>query len=193
MKIVFASNNAHKTREIQQIVGSKHQIVSLAEIGIHEDIPEPYETLQENALAKALFVHQRTGLAAFADDTGLEVWALGGAPGVYSARYAGEEKSPEANMAKLLREMDGQQDRAAQFRTVIAWIDAQGQQQLFEGAVAGRILQARQGDEGFGYDPIFAAEGHTRSFAQLSADEKNAISHRGIATRKFVDFLSQKQ
>jgi XTP/dITP diphosphohydrolase len=192
MKIVFASNNAHKVREIQQIVGDAHQIVTLAEIGILDDIPEPFETLEENAMAKASFVFERTGLCTFADDTGLEVSALGGAPGVYSARYAGEAKDPLANMAKLLHELHGNPQRNAQFRTVIAWL-APGEAQYFEGVVEGVILNAATGTGGFGYDPIFAPEGRPESFAELGAEEKNKISHRGRAVQKFVDFLRARK
>ena len=190
MKIVFASNNEHKVRELQQIVGTHHQLISLAEIGITEDIPEPYETLEENALAKAQFVFQRTGFAAFADDTGLEVNALNGQPGVYSARYAGPQRNANDNMKKLLQSLENQEDRSAQFRTVIAWGNPQGENQLFEGIVRGEILHAPIGHEGFGYDPIFCPETYTESFAQLSASQKNSISHRGRAVQKFIQFLN---
>lgn len=188
MKIVFASNNRHKIREIQDIVGSTHQIIAMADMGITDDIPEPYETFEENARAKAEYVHKRTGLAAFADDSGLEVDALDGAPGVYSARYAGPAKSDEANNAKLLGALRNTQNRKAQFRTVIAFA-YRGEYRYFEGVVKGEILEKPIGTQGFGYDPLFKPEGYELSFAQLSMAEKSSISHRGRAVRHFIDHL----
>ncbi len=190
MKIVFATNNTNKAREIQQIVGNRHEIVTLAEIGITEDIPEPYETLEENAMAKAKYVWERKQLAVFADDTGLEVEALNGAPGVYSARYAGEDKNSAANIAKLIQELKSKENRKAQFRTVIAFI-SEGQEYYFEGVVEGKIGNVARGTDGFGYDPVFYPENLPTTFAEMPADAKNEISHRGRAVRKFIDHLKQ--
>lgn len=190
MKIVFATNNKNKAKEIQQIVGTQHQIVSLADIGITEDIPEPYETLEENAMAKAEYVWQRKQLPVFGDDTGLEVEALDGAPGVYSARYAGSAKNSEDNMQKLLQELSSKNNRKARFRTVVACI-VDGKKHYFEGIVDGEIATNKQGEDGFGYDPIFLPEGLATSFAEMDADAKNEISHRGRAMRKLIDFIKQ--
>ena len=188
MKIVFATNNAHKLREVQQTVGDKFEIVSLRECGVVEDIPENEPTLEGNALAKARYIYSRTGLSCFADDTGLEVEALGGAPGVRSARYAGDEHNFDANNALLLKNLEGESNRKARFRTVIALILG-GKEYLFEGIVEGTIIDHMSGTEGFGYDPMFVPEGETRTFAEMSAEEKNAISHRGRAVQKLVEFL----
>ena len=188
MKIVFATNNAHKLREVQQTVGDKFEIVSLRECGVVEDIPENEPTLEGNALAKARYIYSRTGLSCFADDTGLEVDALGGEPGVRSARYATDGHDDEANKRLLLERMDGKENRGAQFRTAMALI-LDGEEYLFEGVVRGEILTQECGDGGFGYDPLFAPEGHSESFAEMSAEEKNAISHRGRAVRKLAEFL----
>lgn len=190
MKLVFATNNAHKLREVQQTVGEEFEIVSLKECGITEDIPENEPTLEGNAMSKARYIYSRTGLSCFADDTGLEVDALGGEPGVRSARYATQGHDDEANMRLLLERMTGIENRSAQFRTAMALI-LDGEEYLFEGVVRGRILHEKCGDEGFGYDPLFAPEGEVRSFAQMSADEKNAISHRGRAVRKLAEFLNR--
>ena len=191
MKIVFATNNAHKLREVQQTVGDKFEIVSLRECGVVEDIPENEPTLEGNALAKARYIYSRTGLSCFADDTGLEVDALGGEPGVRSARYATDGHDDEANKHLLLERMEGKENRGAQFRTAMALI-LDGEEYLFEGVVRGEILTQECGDGGFGYDPLFAPEGHSESFAEMSAEEKNAISHRGRAVRKLAEFLNNK-
>lgn len=193
--IVFATNNAHKLQELRDIVGSCLNVVSLSEIGCHDDIPEDSDTLEGNALAKARWVCSRYNTACFADDTGLEVDALDGAPGVYSARYAGGEgHDAAANTALLLKNMQGVEAcaRTARFRTVIALVCPDGAEHLFEGCVEGMILENPLGEGGFGYDPVFApAEwGGQRSFAQASAAEKNAISHRGRATTKLIAFLT---
>ena len=189
MKIVFATNNTHKLEEIRRMLQGSHQIVSLAEIGCHEDIPEEQDTLEGNALQKARYIKQHYGYDCFADDTGLEIDALGGRPGVYSARYAGEAKDSEANMRKVLAEMQGHSDRRARFRTVIALILG-NEEHLFEGKVEGEILTARQGSAGFGYDPVFRPDGYDRSFAEMDPDTKNSISHRSEATRKLAAFLN---
>ena len=188
MKIVFATNNAHKLSEVSAVLGSEYELVTLSEVGITEDIPETGATLDENASIKARYVYERTGADCFADDTGLEVEVLGNAPGVHSARYAGEAKDSEANMDKLLSELDGKENRKARFRTVIALI-INGEEHLFEGIVNGRILTERHGGKGFGYDPIFAPEGKNLSFAEISMEEKNCISHRGRAVEKLLEFL----
>ena len=191
MKIVFATNNVHKLREVQQTVGDKFEIVSLRECGVVEDIPENEPTLEGNALAKARYIYSRTGLSCFADDTGLEVDALGGEPGVRSARYATDGHDDEANKRLLLERMAGKENRGAQFRTAMALI-LDGEEYLFEGVVRGEILTQECGDGGFGYDPLFAPEGRSESFAEMSAEEKNAISHRGRAVRKLAEFLNNK-
>lgn len=187
-KLVFATNNAHKLREIRQILEHEFDIVSLNELNIQEDIPETADTLKGNALQKAEFIFERTGFDCFADDTGLEVQALGGAPGVYSARYAGENATFDDNMSKLLDEMHEKANRKARFVTVIALI-LQGQHYFFEGSVEGQILAEKQGAEGFGYDPIFLPDGFTQSFAEMDAATKNRISHRGKSVRKLAEFL----
>ena len=188
MELVFATNNAHKLEEVRQILGERFTIHSLKEIGCHEDIPETGDTFQDNALQKARYVKEHYGYDCFADDTGLEVKALGGAPGVHSARYAGDHDS-EANMTKLLQELEKKPDRSAQFRTVVALI-LNGQEVLFEGIVTGQIATERHyGDGGFGYDPIFVPDGYTETFSQMSSQGKNLISHRGRAVRKLADYL----
>lgn len=188
MKLVFATNNAHKLREVSQVVGEEFTLVSLRECGIVEDIPEEQPTLEGNALQKARYIYARTGLDCFADDTGLEVDALGGEPGVRSARYATDGHDDEANKRLLLERMQGVEARGAQFRTAIALIIG-GKEYLFEGIVRGNITTEEQGEGGFGYDPLFVAEGCEQSFAEISAEEKNAISHRGRAVRKLAEFL----
>ncbi len=190
MELVFATNNKHKIREIGDLLEGNFRILGLADLGITEDIPEEAETLEENALFKARYVHEKTGLSVFADDTGLEVTALGGAPGVYSARYAGESKSFDDNIEKLLREMRNATDRSARFRTVIALI-LDGSEYLFEGTVEGEIIWERRGVGGFGYDPVFIATGSDRTFAEIPLSEKNLISHRAKAMRKLIEFLSR--
>ncbi|CDA94575.1 non-canonical purine NTP pyrophosphatase [Prevotella sp. CAG:1320] len=195
-RIVFATNNQHKLQEIREILSPEFEIVSLKEIGCHEDIPETGNTLEENALQKARYISERYHISCFADDTGLEVEALGGAPGVHSARYAeGTDHDSEANMAKLLRELEGKENRQARFRTVIALIelgeDETENVHLFEGIVEGHISTERQGTEGFGYDPIFVPEGYEKSFAALGETIKNHISHRARAVKKLAEYLKQ--
>jgi XTP/dITP diphosphohydrolase len=189
-RIVFATNNAHKLSEVKAVLGDGYELVTLREVGITEDIPETGATLDENASIKARYVYERTGLDCFADDTGLEVDALGGAPGVYSARYAGENNDSEANMQKLLENLTGKSDRRAQFRTVIALI-INGEEKLFDGVVKGVITTEKRGDSGFGYDPIFVPEGYSESFAQMSGEMKNSISHRFRATKQLSDYLKE--
>lgn len=191
-KIVFATNNAHKLEEVSQILGDRFHLTTLREAGITEDIPEEQETLEGNALQKARYVYGKTGADCFADDTGLEVAALGGAPGVYSARYAGPGHDSAANMAKLLEQMEGVADRSARFRTVIALI-LDGREYLFEGEVRGRITTGAAGCGGFGYDPVFMPEGADITFAEMPAEAKNAISHRGRAVRKFAAFMKEQE
>lgn len=189
-EIVFATNNQHKLSELRRIVGGRFHILSLSDIGCHEDIPETADTLAGNALQKARYVKEHYGYDCFADDTGLMVDALGGAPGVYSARYAGPGHDSAANMKLLLENMTGRTDRTARFMTVIALI-LNGRELTFEGTVEGEILTAPEGDGGFGYDPVFRPEGHDVSFALMSADAKNAISHRGRATARLIQYLDQ--
>lgn len=186
--IIFASNNAHKLEEVRSILGEKYRIVSLKEIGCNEEIPEEQDTLQGNALQKARFVYERYHQNCFADDTGLEIAALDGRPGVYSARYAGLHCSFEDNMNKVLAELEGKTDRSACFRTVIALI-WDNKEYLFEGRVDGEILCEKHGKDGFGYDPIFLPVGYGESFAEMSLSQKNAISHRGRAMEKLSQFL----
>lgn len=191
-RLVFATNNAHKLEEIRAIAGADFDILSLADIRCHDDIPETADTLEGNALLKARYVRERYDLNCFADDTGLEVRALGGAPGVHTARYAYPDRhDPEANTRKLLRELEGQTDRAAAFRTVIALL-TDGEEHLFEGRVEGRIATAPRGTEGFGYDPVFEPEDTSRTFAELGPDVKNRISHRARAVARLVAFLKQR-
>ena len=191
MKIVFATNNKHKLEEIKDILGKDFEIVSLAEIGCHEDIPETGVTLQENARQKSTYVVEHYNQNCFADDTGLEVEALGGEPGVHSARYAeGTNHDSEANMRKLLTKLDGQTNRKACFRTVISLI-IDGVEHQFEGKVEGRIATEKHGTEGFGYDPIFIPEGYDKSFAQLGEEIKNQISHRARAVKKLAEYLER--
>ena len=193
--IVFATNNAHKLSEIRQILGNSIEVLSLKDIGCDVDIPETGSTLEENALQKAQYVFDHYHLDVFADDTGLEVEALNGAPGVYSARYAGDGHDSEANMAKLLKELEHEDNRKARFRTVIALIQKVGgldcvqRIKLFDGIVNGQIIGERRGGEGFGYDPIFLPDGYDQTFAELGMEVKNEISHRARATAKFADFV----
>lgn len=202
-RIVFATNNQHKLQEIRDILGSGYEVVSLKEIGCDVDIPETGNTLEENALQKAQYVYDHYHLSCFADDTGLEVEALDGAPGVHSARYAeGTDHDSEANMAKLLRELDGKENRQARFRTVICYIEKQNvcpcgctnikKNHQFEGIVNGHIATEKHGTEGFGYDPIFVPEGYDQSFAELGEEIKNGISHRARAVAKLVEYLKKK-
>ena len=190
MKLVFATNNKHKLQEVRDIVGDWVEVLSLADINCYDDIPETADTLQGNALIKARHIYEKYGLDCFADDTGLEVEALDGAPGVYSARYAGDECNSEANMRKLLENLTGKTNRNAQFRTVIALI-VKGEEKLFNGIVKGTIATEKKGDSGFGYDPIFVPEGHSASFAQMSSEMKNSMSHRFRATQQLSDYLKE--
>lgn len=188
MKILFATNNAHKKAEVAAVLGEGYTLLTPRDCGITEEIPETQPTLEGNALQKARYLHERTGLDCFADDTGLEVEALGGAPGVRSARYATDGHDFEANNRLLLDNLRGKENRRARFRTVIALILG-GREHLFEGIVEGRIIDRETGGEGFGYDPLFVPDGCDRTFAQMSAAEKNAASHRGRAVRKLADYL----
>lgn len=189
MKLVFASNNKNKIQEIQQLLPENIKILSLEDIGCHEDIPETADTIEGNAILKANYVTQKYGYDCFADDTGLEVKALNGAPGVYSARYAGEQKNAADNMDKLLAALSGSSNRKAQFKTVIA-LNINNQQHLFTGIAKGEITLTRKGNQGFGYDPIFKPEGYDVTFAELDMAEKAAISHRGIATNLLLKHLN---
>lgn len=197
MKIVFATNNKHKLEEIRSILGSRVEVLSLADINCHDDIPETGTTLEANAMQKAEYIVNKYGMSVFADDTGLEVDALNGAPGVYSARYAGGDgHDSEANMTKLLAELGENNNRNARFRTVIALIitDDNGQHttvEQFEGIVNGTIIRERRGGEGFGYDPIFQPEGYNETFAELGNDIKNTISHRARAVAKLAEYLNK--
>ena len=212
MRIVFATNNQHKLEEIRAILGKSFEVLSLSDIGCHEDIPETGQTLEENALMKAQYVYDHYHVNCFADDTGLEVEALDGAPGVYSARYAalgvpegfaiGKSHDSEANMTRLLRELGNNNNRKARFRTVIALIERRDvcpcgctsikEIHQFEGIVNGEIIRERRGGEGFGYDPIFQPDGYDQTFAELGADIKNTISHRARAVAKLAEFLNKK-
>ncbi len=187
-KIVFATNNKHKLDEIRKISEEKLEILSLNDINCRTDIPETGTTLEENALIKARFVKDNFGYDCFADDTGLEVKALDGAPGVYSARYAGEDCRAEDNIRKLLTNLEGISDRRAAFRTVIALLIGD-EQYFFEGAIHGKIIDEKRGESGFGYDPVFVPDGYEQTFAELGEDIKNKISHRAIATNKLIRFL----
>ena len=191
MEIVFATNNAHKLSEIRAILGEDFRILSLADIGCHDDIPETADTLEGNALIKARWVKERYGFDCFADDTGLEVAALGGRPGVHTARYAFPDRhDPVANTRKLLAELDGQADRSARLRTVIALVQGTDET-LFEGIVDGRIAPEERGTEGFGYDPVFEPEGLGLTFAELGVETKNSMSHRARAVKRLAEYLRQ--
>ena len=188
MKLIFATNNAHKVAEVQAVLGDGYELVTPRQMGITEDIPETASTLEGNARQKARYLYERTGLDCFADDTGLEVDALDGAPGVHSARYATDGHDFEANTRLLLHNMEGKEDRRARFRTAIILIEG-GEEHLFEGRVEGEITHAPAGCGGFGYDPVFRPEGYELTFAEMSADEKNSISHRARAVAKLVEYL----
>jgi XTP/dITP diphosphohydrolase len=190
MKIIFATNNQHKVEEVKSLLPSSLSIISLKEAGIDVDIPEPYDTLQENAAEKARTIQTLTGENCFSEDTGLEVQALGGEPGVKSARYAGEGKSSQQNIEKLLARLGQQQDRRARFRTVICLI-LEGKEYQFEGICEGVITHDPKGDQGFGYDPVFIPNGAVRTFAEMGMAEKNKFSHRKKAVAKLVKFLNQ--
>ena len=189
-KLVFATINEHKLSELRQIIGGSFELLSLSDIGCHDDIPETADTLEGNALQKARWIKERYGYDCFADDTGLEVDALGGQPGVYSARFAGPGHDSKANMAKLLAMLEGEENRRARFRTVIALIKG-GETHLFEGIVDGEIMKFPSGSEGFGYDPVFRPEGWEMTFAEATPDEKNAVSHRGRAVAKLIAYLNE--
>lgn len=190
MKLVFATNNKHKLQEVRDIIGSGVEILSLSDINCNDDIPETADTLDGNALIKARYIYEKYNVNCFADDTGLEVDALDGAPGVYSARYAGDAHDSEANMKKLLENLTGKNNRDAQFRTVIALI-IDGEEKLFNGIVKGKITEEKRGNSGFGYDPIFVPEGYSESFAQMDSSTKNSISHRYRATKQLSDYLKE--
>ena len=205
MKIVFATNNKHKLDEIRDILGPSFEVLSLNDLGCHDDIPETGSTLEENARQKAQYIYDKYHCNVFADDTGLEVEALGGEPGVYSARYAAikdpkaKRHDSEANMTTLLKELEGKANRKARFRTVISLIltsptrDQGGSSSLFSGIVEGEIIRERRGGEGFGYDPIFQPEGYDKTFAELGNDIKNTISHRARAVAKLAAHLRKEK
>ena len=188
MKLVFATNNKNKILEVQQLLPASIEIISLESIGCFEEIPETADTIEENAIMKANYITEKYGYDCFADDTGLEVETLNGEPGVYSARYAGEQRDADDNMNKLLHNLENKTNRKAQFKTVIA-LNLNGKQQLFTGIAAGEITLEKSGNQGFGYDPIFKPEGYNLTFAQLSMEEKGKMSHRGKATEQLIDFL----
>ena len=189
ISIVFASNNQHKINEIQQLIPAELKLLSLDSIGCVEEIPETALTIEGNAILKANYVTEKYGHYCFADDTGLEVEALNGEPGVYSARYAGEQKNANDNMQKLLKNLESSTQRNAQFKTIIC-LNINGEQHLFEGIVKGKIVLEPKGNQGFGYDPIFIPDGYTTTFAEMSMEEKSKISHRGLAVEKLVRFLT---
>jgi len=189
IKLVFATNNAHKLEEVRAVFGDKAEVLSLKDINCFDEIPETADTLEGNALLKAMHVYKKFGYNCFADDTGLEVDALGGKPGVYSARYAGEEQDSQKNMQKLLAELAENQNRKARFRTVIALIE-QGEIKYFDGKITGNITSVASGNAGFGYDPIFIPEGFSKTFAELGSDVKNKISHRALAINELKKYLN---
>lgn len=191
MKLVFATNNPHKLHEIQNILGDDFEIISLKDIGCHEEIPEEQPTLEGNASQKAFYVYNNYGYNCFADDTGLEIEALNNEPGVYSARYAGEGKNPEDNMNKVLHKLAKIKNRKARFRTVISLV-VNGKETQFEGIVNGHILNEKRGQGGFGYDPAFQPDGYDQTFAEMGMEEKNRISHRGKAVKKLVEYLTKE-
>ena len=191
MQLVFASNNKNKIKEIQLLVPQSIQVLSLEDIGCFEEIPETADTIEGNAIQKANYVTEKYGYNCFADDTGLEVEVLSGEPGVYSARYAGEQKDANDNMDKLLNNLKDKYKRTAQFKTVIA-LNLNGNQTLFTGIIKGKIIEEKLGTNGFGYDPIFVADGYTKTFAELTIEEKSTISHRGLAVKQLVAFFAAK-
>ncbi|MBD3724777.1 MAG: non-canonical purine NTP diphosphatase [Flavobacteriaceae bacterium] len=188
MKLVFASNNKNKIAEIKQMLPESIDLLSLEDIGCTEDIPETADTIEGNAILKANYVTEKFGLPCFADDTGLEVEILNGAPGVYSARYAGVQKNADDNMNKLLKSLENKTNRKAQFKTIIA-LNINNKQHLFEGIIKGEIITEKKGSKGFGYDPIFIPEGFSKTFAEMEMSDKAKLSHRGIATRKLISYL----
>jgi XTP/dITP diphosphohydrolase len=189
MKLVFATNNKNKIKEIKTLLSSSIELLSLENINCLEEIPETSDTIAGNALQKAKYVAEKYGYNCFSDDTGLEIESLNGEPGIYSARYAGEQKSAEDNMDKVLKGLEGNKDRKAHFKTIIALI-IDGKEMLFEGVSNGEITKTKSGNDGFGYDPIFQPEGYAITFSEMSLEEKNKISHRGKAVRKLIDYLS---
>ncbi|MFP4525559.1 MAG: non-canonical purine NTP diphosphatase [Bacteroidales bacterium] len=191
MELLFATNNPHKKKEIQDLLDESFNILSLEDVGYIGDIPEDKNTLEENAIQKAEYIYEITGMNCFADDTGLEVDALNGKPGVYSARYAGEEKNSEANIQKLLKELEGKSNRKAHFRTLIALVLG-GEQYFFEGIVNGKIIHTKKGESGFGYDPVFIPDGYDITFAEMPLRLKNQISHRSRAMNKLTSFLKKQ-
>lgn len=191
-QIVFATNNKHKLDEVRAIVGIYFDVLSLSDIGCHEDIPETGDTFEENAIMKARYIKEKYGYDCFADDSGLEVTALNNAPGVFSARYAGEPSNSLRNIEKLMQNMQGIADRSARFRTCIALLYA-GEEYIFEGCIEGSIIDTLRGENGFGYDPLFMPQGYDITFAEMSSDEKNKISHRAIATKRLVEFLTNSE
>ena len=190
MQLVFATNNLNKLKEVQSLMPSHITLLSLKDIGCEEDIPETQITIEGNAIQKAEYLKEHYGYDCFADDTGLEVEALNGEPGVYSARYAGEQRNADDNMNKLLANLKNKENRNAQFKTVIA-LHLNGKLYTFTGVCKGEITESKHGDKGFGYDPIFKADGYEQTFAEISLDEKNKIGHRGKAVRQLIDFLSK--
>ncbi|MCB0446596.1 MAG: non-canonical purine NTP diphosphatase [Gelidibacter sp.] len=189
MQLVFATNNLNKLKEVQSLIPQHIKLLSLEDIGCFEDVPETQHTIEDNAIQKAEYIKTHHGYDCFADDTGLEVEALNGEPGVYSARYAGEQRNADDNMDKLLNELKPHTNRQAQFKTVIA-LHLNGKLETFTGICEGNITVSKQGDNGFGYDPIFKAKGYKKTFAEISMEEKNSIGHRGKAVKQLVDFLN---
>lgn len=190
MKLCFASNNEHKLNEIQKAIGGDIQLVSLNQIGCYEELPETRDTLEGNSLQKAEYVFSHFHIPCFADDTGLEVEALQGAPGVYSARYAGAQRNSDDNIALLLKNLNGVSNRKAQFRTIITLLGIGSEPIFFEGIIRGEIIPERRGSAGFGYDPVFVPQGFSRTFAEMSLEEKNQLSHRALAVKKLVDYFA---
>lgn len=191
MNLIFATNNQHKVDEIRAVLPPDFHLETLKEAGIDIDIPEPHDTLQDNAREKAATIYQRTGTSCFSEDTGLEVFSLQGEPGVKSARYAGEDKAFQKNIDKLLLNLQGKEDRSARFRTVVCLI-LHGEEHFFEGICTGRIIETQKGNGGFGYDPVFIPDGATKTFAEMTTDEKNVFSHRRKAVDQLVAFLHQQ-
>lgn len=191
MKVYFATHNQNKLKEIQQLLPPEIELLGLGELSLHEEIPETADTIEENSRMKTRYVHDKHHVACFGDDTGLEVDMLGGEPGVYSARYAGAQKDSHANMDLLLEKLAGETNRTARFKTVITYIDSSGREHQFTGTVEGEITLEKSGTGGFGYDPVFKPHGSERTFAEMSPEEKNSISHRARAFRQLVQFLRQ--
>jgi len=189
-KLVFATHNLHKLREIQEIIGDTYQVIGLNELGLHEEIPETADTLEGNAQIKAEYIYEKLDMDCFSDDTGLEIEALNGAPGVYSARFAGEGCTFQDNINKTLQLLEGVSNRKACFRSII-YLIMNGERHFFEGRVEGKIIDVQRGTKGFGYDPIFIPDGFSKTFAEMPLEEKNGISHRGIATQRLIAFLHE--